>query len=205
MMVGFMWIGISSILTGLLGIVLYLQHQRLVVLRDLCELRQSSADLYRAQYQTQLQAQSKLIAEAEALYRSSKTILGDYTRLERKNAVLRAHSAPAELTRLQKVNEDLTLECAKLVQHNHTLEHQMKSLEAENAAIEQIQVQKFELRQRTISLELENRKLQERNEELEYAINLESISMLESYQARDKLFSTIDDVRRSLTRILNPA
>ena len=54
-------------------------------------------------------------------------------------------------------------------------------------------------------LKLQVDQLQERNDELEYAINLESISMLEKYQAQGKLFSAINNVRRSLTRILNPA
>ena len=54
-------------------------------------------------------------------------------------------------------------------------------------------------------LRMANRKLTDRNMDLEYAINLECISMIESYQAENKLFSAIDDVRRSLTRILNTA
>ena len=107
-----------------------------------------------------------------------------------------------ELYNLRSVNEDLTIEFAKVLQRNHEFETEIHKMHQE---LEQYQIGKFELRQENIRLSTTNRKLQERNDELEYAINLESISMLEGYQERDKLFGAINDVRRSLTRILNPA
>lgn len=135
-----------------------------------------------------------------------RVFLERFNHLQQENEELKAKyitkSEYTELYNLRSVNEDLTIEFAKVLQRNYEFETEIHKMHQE---LEQYQIGKFELRQENIRLSTTNRTLQERNNELEYAINLESISMLEGYQERDKLFGAINDVRRSLTRILNPA
>lgn len=196
---------LGAALTGALGTLLLIQHRNLAILRDLCELKQNSADYYRSQLRDRIAVHQKLSKEVDATLEGVRVILRRCEELEAQNDKLRQGSAIGEVKKLRKVNEDMTHEFTKLLQLNHTLKERIEALECENQTIEKFNLEKFELRQENIRLSMTNRKLAERNNDLEYAINLESISMIEDYQQRNKLFSAIDDVRRSLSRILEPA
>lgn len=174
------------------------------MLTDLCGLRGNVIDYYRSQYLDQVDTHTRIRQEVDMIYRGAKVLLQRYHTLEQENCLLKQQSPSSEIDRLRKINEELTIEFAKILQLNHVYENQISELQDKIESIDTLQLEKFELRQENIRLGIENRKLRERNNDLEYAINLESVSMLEAYQDRDKLFGAIDDVRRSLTRILNP-
>jgi len=197
---------LSMCLLGAFGGFIFLHWQKIKVLKDLCDLRQNSTDFYRIESATHAGVHVKIKKEVDLMLAGVRVFLERFNHIQQENEDLRAkyitEAKSAEITNLRLVNEDLTFEFAKVLQCNHEYEEDDHNLRQE---LEQYQIEKFELRQENIRLSTLNRKIQERNNELEYAINLESISMLEKYQEQDKLFGAINDVRRSLTRILNPA
>ncbi len=200
---------LSTVLTSGLGAFLLLRRRKITALQDLCSLRKNSMAYYRAELTSQTHAYKTLMGKYTTMTQGMQIFLRQYNALTREFGRLRTQAAQAprheDLAQMRTVNEDLTYEFAKVLQRNHEFEEQICELRAHYEDVEQIAIEKFELRQQLIRLENANRQLSERNEELEYAINLESISMLETYQEQNKLFGAIDDVRRSLTRILNPA
>ena len=191
---------------GVFGYFIFLSQQKIKTLRDLSDLRQNSVDFYRTESISHSEVYGKIRHEVDLMLAGVRVFLERFNHLQQENEELKAkyitESEYTELYNLRSVNEDLTIEFAKVLQRNHEFETEIHKMHQE---LEQYQIGKFELRQENIRLSTTNRKLQERNDELEYAINLETISMLEKYQAEDKLFGAITDVRRSLTRILNPA
>ena len=200
-------LGIVSIgLLGVFGVFFFQSQQKIKMLQDLSDLRQNATDFYRVESVALTEVHGRIKGEVDQMLAGVSVFLERFNRMQQENKELKikylTESNASEVSNLRLVNEDLTFEFAEVLQRNHEYEENNHNLRQE---LEQYQIAKFELRQENIRLSTTNRTLQERNNELEYAINLESISMLEKYQAEDKLFGAITDVRRSLTRILNPA
>ena len=188
---------ISVIIIGAIGGIIILQHRNLRVLRDLCELRQNAIDCYREELKVKIALQLALANEVNGVIQATQSFYRRYQRL-REAPKLEQATLTAELTNAQAVNEDLVQEFSKLLLHNQTLEGHVSRLREKEKRLEDVMLDNFDLRSKL-------QKLEQRNQEVEYALNLESISMIEGYDARDKLYTAIDDVRRSLTRILNTA
>ncbi len=140
-------------------------------------------------------AQLQVSKELDDVIRKIRAFIIRYRELRDK--IREQEPIQTALTNLRAINDDFAIEISKLLEENQALKEELTQLKHENKQIDSLMVENFKLRTR-------NQELEARNQDLEYAINLESISMIESYQERDKLFSAIDDVRRSLTRILNP-
>jgi len=141
--------------------------------------------------------------ELDDVIRYVRQFILDYHRIRRELA--NREDVSAALRKVREINEDLVHEFSKILEENSHLNEMVAQLKAEAAEGAKLREEICELRMDHTNLLKKYEKLQARNQDLEYAINLESISMIEAYQERDKLFSAIDDVRRSLTRILNPA
>ena len=190
-------IPILGIIIGAVGLIIILQHRNLRLLRDLCELRQNSIDCYRDELKLKIAFQLALANEVNGVIQATQRFYQRYQRL-REAPQHEQGVIMAELTKAQTVNEDLVQEFSKLLLHNQTIEGHVSRLREKEKRLEDVMLDNFELRTKL-------QKLEERNQEVEYALNLESISMIEGYDERDKLYTAIDDVRRSLTRILNSA
>jgi len=190
-------IPILGIIIGAVGLIIILQHRNLRLLRDLCELRQNSIDCYRDELKLKIAFQLALANEVNGVIQATQRFYQRYQRL-REAPQYEQGVIMAELTKAQTVNEDLVQEFSKLLLHNQTIEGHVSRLREKEKRLEDVMLDNFELRTKL-------QKLEERNQEVEYALNLESISMIEGYDERDKLYTAIDDVRRSLTRILNSA
>lgn len=182
------------------GIVMLIHFRNRVILQDLCDLRQNSIDYYRVQLKARTAAELQVSSRLDVVIQDYRNVITRFQVLKR--AFLKRKN---ELLNAKRVSEDLTQELAKVLQQQHLFEAQIHDSTSVSEDMEAIHVEKFELRQQVIRLTNEIRQLRVRNEELEYAINLESISMLEKYQEQGKLFQAIDAVRRSLTRVLYPA
>ncbi|MHA1266182.1 MAG: hypothetical protein ACTSRS_13195 [Candidatus Helarchaeota archaeon] len=169
------WIGTS-----------FFYYRRIQVLQDLCELRRNATTFYRIIFHDYKVLYHKLTRDVDTALKGAQILVQRFLRLRLQNLRLNetVTRASRKIEKMQEVNESLALEFAKVLQQNHVLEKEVTRLQ-----------------ERLVEMD----RLAERNEELEYALNLESISMLEKYQSQDKLFNAIEDVRRSLTRILNPA
>jgi ribosome-associated translation inhibitor RaiA len=190
-------IPILGIIISAIGLIIILQHRNLRLLRDLCELRQNSIDCYRDELKLKIAFQLALANEVNGVIQATQRFYQRYQRL-REAPQYEQGVIMAELTKAQTVNEDLVQEFSKLLLHNQTIEGHVSRLREKEKRLEDVMLDNFELRTKL-------QKLEERNQEVEYALNLESISMIEGYDERDKLYTAIDDVRRSLTRILNSA
>ena len=190
-------IPLLGIIIGAVGLIIILQHRNLRLLRDLCELRQNSIDCYRDELKLKIAFQLALANEVNGVIQATQRFYQRYQRL-REAPQYEQGVIMAELTKAQTVNEDLVQEFSKLLLHNQTIEGHVSRLREKEKRLEDVMLDNFELRTKL-------QKLEERNQEVEYALNLESISMIEGYDERDKLYTAIDDVRRSLTRILNSA
>jgi len=192
---------ISIILIGLLmGAVGYLavfQHQNLQVLRDLCDLRQNAIDNFRAELKIKTAYQIELASDLNDIIQAVQQFFRRHNHLQEEPAK-EQESIREELTKQTAINNDLAQELSKLLVQDQALEEKLAKFHQQEQHLEELMANNFEL-------QCKLQRLEERNVELEYAINLESISMIEGYEERDKLFSAIDDVRRSLTRILNAA
>jgi uncharacterized membrane-anchored protein YhcB (DUF1043 family) len=188
---------IVGIAIGAVSILLYSQYRHLRVVRDLCDLRANALDLHRDELKVKTAIQLTLSQELTDTVQQLQKFYHRYQRLRdapaKEQAILYT-----ELRKAQAINDDLSTEMSKLFAHNMALEAQVDGLKQQERRLGEVLTANFDLRAKL-------QKLEARNVELEYAINLESISMIEGYDARDKLYSAIDDVRRSLTRILNTA
>lgn len=191
---------LSTAVVALLGVIALTQQRRIATLRDLSTLKQNSADLHRLQLKEQLAANLKIVRGLDGISQDYQKFFLRYKALQKR---IREHKIG--LMQARHVNEDLTHEFSKSLQSHHKLEEELEELKERLSTMQFEKFEKSELRQEIIRLSLENRKLKDRNEDLEYALNLESVSWLESLQERELLYSAIDDVRRSLIRVLNPA
>ena len=188
-------VGIVGI--GIVSIIIIFQHRILCSLRDLCELRQNSIDCYREELKVKIAFQLALASEVEGVIRATERFYQRYQRI-REAPAKEQEILYGELSKANAINEDLVQEFSKLILHNQNLEEQLSKLKEKERRLEDIMLDNYDLRAKL-------QKIEARNQEVEYALNLESVSMIEGYDERDKLYSAIDDVRRSLTRILNPA
>jgi len=184
-------------LGGLISYLFLVQQRNLNILRDLCDLRQNALDGCREELKVKVASQIELAADLNEIIQAVQRFFQRYNHLQAKPAMEEAHLREA-LNKQQAINEDLVQELSKLLSQNQVIEGKVAKLNEQERRLEEVMLQNFELRDKV-------QRLEERNVELEYAINLESISMIQSYEEQDKLFNAIDDVRRSLTRILNPA
>ncbi|MHA1651019.1 MAG: hypothetical protein ACTSYB_12560 [Candidatus Helarchaeota archaeon] len=185
-----------GILFSIFAVILTIQHRRaLQFYKQLSDLRQNSVNYYRNIIKHRTMAQLQVSKELDDVIRKVRAFIIRYRELRDK--IREQEPIQTALTNLRAINEDFAIEISKLLEENQALKEELTQLKHENKQIDSLMVENFKLRTR-------NQELEARNQDLEYAINLESISMIESYQERDKLFSAIDDVRRSLTRILNP-
>ena len=188
---------IAGIAIGDISYILWTQHRQLNELRDLCELRQNTLDDQREVLKEKIGFQLEV---AKVLTETIQAVQQFYHRYQRiKDAPQYEQEVLAsELQKQQAINDDLTTALSKLLTKNDQLEAQVSLFRKQEQQLADLISDKVELREQL-------QKVQARNQELEYAINLESVSMIEGYDARDKLYTAIDDVRRSLTRILNTA
>ena len=184
-------------LVGVAGYLFLSQHRHLQVLRDLCALRQNALDTYREELKVRIAYQIELATDLNDIIQAVQQFFRRHNDLQEaprsEQEVLRE-----ELTKQQTINDDLAQELSKLLSQNQALEEKVVKFLKQEQRLEEVMANNFELRDKL-------QRLEERNVELEYAINLESISMIEGYEEKDKLYGAIDDVRRSLTRILNSA
>jgi hypothetical protein len=191
------FICIISALGSIVAFLLYSQHRALRSLRDLSELRQNVLEDQRMALKEKTRFQLEV---AKELVETIQAVQRFYHRYERLR-VAPNHEYEVlmgELQNQQAINDDLTAELAKMLNKDILLEEQGNALRQKDRRIEDLINVNVELRGQL-------QKVNQRNQELEYALNLESVSMIEDYDAQDKLYSAIDDVRRSLSRILNPA
>ncbi len=192
-----LFISIIGALGATIACLLRSQHQTLQVLRDLSELRQNALDDQRAVLKEKTCFQLEVAKELAETIQAVQRFYHHYERL--KAAPTHDQEILAsELQKQQVVNHDLTTELSKMLSKDDLLEEQASALQQQERRIGDLLCHNAEVREQL-------QKIQARNQELEYAINLESVSMIEDYDTRDKLYTAIDDVRRSLTRILNPA
>ena len=170
------------------------------LIRGLADLRQGSSDFYRNELRNKTGKQLELVKEIDLLIQGVRALYWRY-KTQRETLV----KTERILKETSEIKDILACELSESLEENRILVTENTNLLNVKQDFEAALAQKLELQVRVEDLIEVNRKLLERNAELEYAINLESISMIEGYQAQNKLFSAIDDVRRSLTRILNPA
>jgi ribosome-associated translation inhibitor RaiA len=197
-----MWIVLlSGILFGITSfVIILLLHLNNKYYKDLSELRQNAVAIYEGRLKDQAEENLQLSRETDQIIDRVRVLIQKHLRLQRDFDKLRL-----ETDQVAQLNETLTNECFRLVQQTLQSDEQASELECIHEDFKELVSQKLALQvQYEASLET-NRKLTERNNELEYAINLESISRVEGLEAQNKLYSAIDDVRRSLTRILTPA
>ena len=191
---------IWAILGGLLSALLVQSRRTIAYHRELSALRRNAADIARFELQGRIADQRQLQGYVDGIMTDVHGFLKNYNRLRRTEQESRQ-----ALGEVRRINADHTTEFAKLLQRYHAMEAATQQLRTRAALLASAQEENLALQIRVRALAAENAKLAERNLDLEYAINLESVSMIESYQERDKLFCAIDGVRRSLIRILNPA
>jgi ribosome-associated translation inhibitor RaiA len=190
-------ISVIGTLGAITAYLLWSQLQTFQTVRDLSELRQNALDDQRAALKEKTCFQLEV---AKELAETIQAVQRFYHHYERIKAVP-AHEQEilaCELRKQQAINDDLTEELSKMLNKNDLFEEQTIAMRQQEHRIEDLLSHNAELRGQL-------QKVNARNEELEYAINLESVSMIEDYDSHDKLYTAIDDVRRSLTRILNSA
>jgi len=194
-----MWVLlISGILFGITSfIIIHLLHSNNRYYKDLSELRQNAVAIAERRIRDQVEENLRFSCEMDQIIPQVKVLIQKYLKVQREHEHIHLKS-----DRITQQNEALTNECFHLVRQNIESEEQISHLRADFEALVQQKVTlqtQYEQNLKTIA------KLTERNNELEYAINLESISRIEGLEAQNKLYGAIDDVRRSLTRILSPA
>ena len=189
-----------GVIGSLIGVVVYLfitQHRSLRTLRDLCDLRQNAIDNYRAELKIKTAYQIELASDLNDIIQAVQQFFRRHNHLQEEPAK-EQESIREELTKQTAINNDLAQELSKLLVQDQALEEKLAKFHQQEQHLEELMANNFDLQGKL-------QRLEERNVELEYAINLESISMIQGYEEQNKLYSAIDDVRRSLTRILNPA
>jgi len=188
---------ILSVVMGAVSVLLYSQHRHLRVLCDLCDLRKNALDLHRDELKVKTAIQLALAQELTETIQLTQRFYRRYERL-REAPAKEQEILYSELRKAHTINDNLDTELTKLFARNMELQEQLAHLKKQEQRLGELITENFFLRTKL-------QKLEARNEEVEYALNLESVSMIEGYDARDKLHFAIDDVRRSLTRILNTA
>ncbi|MHA1277195.1 MAG: hypothetical protein ACTSQ8_08410 [Candidatus Helarchaeota archaeon] len=168
-------------------------------LQDLAQLRFNALEICRLELRAHNEEKGVLCKKLDNVLDVLQRFLVTHQKLQEREETIRAR-----LVKAQTINGDLTSELAKVLTENSDLQDEITKLKGQLKDLEEFRRENIELRINNRAMVIKNQKLMERNHELEYAINLESISMIESYQERGKLFNAIDDVRRSLTRVLNP-
>jgi len=197
-----MWIILLfGVLFGLTSfMIIFLLHKNMQYYKGLSDLRQNSQAIYERRVKDQVRENLQLSHETDQIVERVKVLIQKHLKLRHDYENLRAES-----DQVAQLNETLTNECFRLVQQNLQSDERISELQCIREDFEALVSQKLALQVQYEATLGHNQKLTERNNELEYAINLESISRIEGLEAQNKLYSAIDDVRRSLTRILTPA
>jgi hypothetical protein len=176
------------------------QRRDLEYLRDLCDLRGNALTYHRMRLDRPYSGAVFSKADLDKLSLHFKRFVQRYQKLTQIHK-----DQELELQRSQRVNTDLVEQLGESLDENRALQTQLNSLRRESAELEAFAIDYAEIQAENKALRITNARLLQRNQDLEYAINLESISMIEKYESDGKLLSVINDIRRSLSRVLNPA